>query len=69
MGIFTPSKTGDALGACAFKRMGVKERREYAKTKSLEEEKRIDVCDLSNKYREYVKKQRQTLGLEQKGIQ
>lgn len=56
MSIVYASKSGDALGNFAFRGMSKRQKQEYAKKKLVEK--------FSSKYREYVKKQRQVLGLE-----
>ncbi len=64
MSIVYASKSGDALGNFAFRGMSKRQKQEYAKKKAIEEEIKGDVEKFSSKYREYVKKQRQALGLE-----
>lgn len=64
MAIVYASKSGDALGKFAYQGLTKKEKQKFARKKQIEEEVKCDIFNTSNKYREYVKKQRQALGLE-----
>jgi len=69
MAIYTPSKSGDAMGGLAYKRMNRSERQAYAIAKQAEEERETNqdyykTKRLASKYEETVRKQRIAAGLE-----
>jgi hypothetical protein len=64
MVIVYASKSGDAFGKVAYQGMSRREKQLFARKKAIEEEVKCDVFNTSLKYREYIKKQRQALGLE-----
>ena len=69
MGIFVPSKSGDAMGVYAYQRMGKKQRKEFAIQKQTEEERKIAgdfyaSKRISKAFNDTVKSQRKDAGLE-----